>query len=215
MDRTDEPSKGRRTRDAVLTRGVILACRVGLGGLTIGMLADDAGLSKSGMYAHFGSKQALQMAVLEAAAAEFTEQVVLPALRTPRGRARVLALADGWIECARTRQPGGCLFVKASTELDEQPGPVRDLLRSQHAELARTIARIVRGGIAEGELRADTDAEQFATDLHGVMLAYYHGHRLLADPSAEQHARSAVAALLAAVEARPALDATTREEITA
>ena len=197
------PRKGSRTREAILTRGVALACRVGLGGLTIGSLATDAGLSKSGMYAHFGSKEALQLAVLDAAAEQFSASVIVPALSVPRGEERVRALADAWIECGRARQPGGCLFVKASTELDEQPGPVRDRLRELHHELSRSIARMVDGGIREGQLRQDVDPEQFATDLHGVMLAYYHGHRLLSDPAAEVRARTAVDALLDAARARP------------
>ena len=197
-----QPGKGRRTRDAILTRGVALACRVGLGGLTIGSLATDAGLSKSGMYAHFGSKQALQLAVLDAAAEQFSASVIRPALMAPRGEQRLRALVDAWLECGRVRQPGGCLFVKASTELDEQPGLVRDRLQELHHELGRSIARIFAGGVSEGQIRPDADPEQFATDLHGVMLAYYHGHRLLSDPAAESRARTAVTALLDA--ARPA-----------
>ncbi|WP_258724905.1 TetR/AcrR family transcriptional regulator [Cellulomonas sp. NS3] len=196
--------KGRRTRDAVLTRGVELACRVGLGGLTIGGLADEVGMSKSGMYAHFGSKQALQLAVLDAAAEEFATTVIVPALRAPRGVPRVRALAELWIRCGLERQPGGCLFVKASTELDEQDGPVRDRLREQHQQLAQSIARMVAGGVTEGQLRPDTDAEQFATDLHGVMLAMYHGYRLLSDPAAERHARTAIDRLLDAARAESA-----------
>lgn len=196
--------KGRRTRDAVLARGVTLACRVGLGGLTIGGLADEVGMSKSGMYAHFGSKVALQLAVLDAAAQEFAGTVVLPALQAPRGEARVRALVDLWITCCLERQPGGCLFVKASTELDEQDGPVRDRLREQHDELARSIARMVAGGVTEGQLRTETDTAQLATDLYGVMLAMYHRHRLLGDPAAEQRARTAIERLLAAARAEPA-----------
>ncbi|MCU1431652.1 MAG: transcriptional regulator, TetR family [Actinotalea sp.] len=198
---TPETSKGRRTREAILERGVVLACRVGLGGLTIGSLATEVGMSKSGMYAHVLSKEALQLAVLDTAAQEFATSVIIPALAVPRGRPRVLALVDGWIECGRQRQPGGCLFVKASTELDEQPGPVRDRLREQHQQLAATIARIFAGGVVEGHFAPDADPDQFATDLHGVMLAYYHGYRLLSDPAAETHARAAVAALLEAAAA--------------
>ncbi len=93
------------------------------------------------------------------------------------------------------------MFVKSSTELDEQPGPVRDRLRDQHLELARSISRIFAGGIREGHFRADADAERFAGDLHAVMLGFYHQHRLLGDPRAEDRARAAVAALLDA--ARP------------
>jgi AcrR family transcriptional regulator len=160
MTSTGTAGKGDRTREAILARGVDVACRVGLGGLTIGDLAAGTGLSKSGLYAHFG-----------------------------------------WLGCGRLRLPGGCLFVKASTELDEQPGPVRDRLAERHRELVRTIARVFAGGITEGQFRPEADPDQFATDLYGVMLVYYHAHRLLADPRAEERARVAVAALLDA--ARP------------
>ena len=211
--------KGDRTREAILARGVDVACRVGLGGLTIGDLALATGLSKSGLYAHFGSKEALQLAVVDAAAHEFGDVVVVPALRQPRGEVRVLALLDGWLACGRERLPGGCLFVKASTELDEQPGPVRDRLAAHHRELVRTIARVFAGGITEGQFRPDADPDQFATDLYGVMLVFYHSHRLLADPRADERARTAVAALLDAARPGPrpvrALPPETRPHATA
>lgn len=201
----DEPpraaTKGGRTREAILEAGVALACRTGLGGLTIASLAAEVGMSKSGMFAHFGSKEALQLAVLDAAARQFAVEVVIPALHVARGEPRVRALVENWITCGLERRPGGCLFVKASTELDEQPGPVRDRLRDQHRELARTLARVFEGGIREGHFRPDADPEQFAADLHAVMLGFYHRHRLLADPSAADRARAAVDALLDA--ARP------------
>lgn len=202
----DAETKGGRTREAILAAGVALACRTGLGGLSIGTLATDVGMSKSGMFAHFGSKEALQLAVVEAAAREFATEVVIPALHAPRGEPRVLALVERWLECGLLRRPGGCLFVKASTELDEQPGPVRDRLRDLHLELGAAIARIVVGGVAEGHFRDDVDPEQFAVDLHAVMLGFYHQHRMLGDPRAADRARAAVAALLSA--ARPAPEET-------
>lgn len=203
--RQDAETKGGRTREAILAAGVALACRTGLGGLTIGALATEVGMSKSGMFAHFGSKEALQLAVVETAAREFATEVVIPALHTPRGEPRILALLDLWLECGLERRPGGCLFVKASTELDEQPGPVRDRLRDLHLELAGAIARIFAGGIAEGQFRPDADPVQFAVDLHAVMLGFSHQHRMLEDPRAADRARAAVAALLTAAR-------TTRQE---
>ena len=191
-------TKGDRTRGVILAQGIALAYRVGLEGLTIGALAADVEMSKSGMFAHFGSKQALQMAVLDAAGADFAAAVVTPALSHPRGEPRIRALVENWLECGRTRRPGGCLFVKASTELDEQPGPVRDRLVELHGQLDESLARVFAGGVTDGQFRADADPRQFAADLYGVFLGFYHRHRLLGDPSAVERTRAAVEALLAA-----------------
>lgn len=195
---TSALSKGTRTRTLILEQGVALAYRVGLEGLSIGALAADVEMSKSGMFAHFGSKQALQLAVLDAAGADFAEAVVVPALRQPRGEPRIRALVDGWLRCGLTRRPGGCLFVKAGTELDERPGPVRDRLVELHGQLDDTLVRIFTGGVTEGQLRPDADPAQFAADLYAIMLGFYHRHRLLGDPRAEERTRAAVDALLAA-----------------
>ena len=201
-DATPRPTgKGARTREAILQLAVAHACRVGLAGLTIGDLATAAGMSKSGMYAHFGSKEAMQIAVLDTAAQEFANGVVVPALAAARGEPRVRALVENWLECGRTREPGGCVIVKASIELDEQPGPVRDHLRELHETLDDAIARIVEGGAREGHFRADVDGRQFAFDLYAVMLGFHHAYRLLDDPRAETRARAAVEMLIAA--ARP------------
>lgn len=195
-------AKGERTRAVILQQAVALAYRVGLEGLTIGALAADVEMSKSGMYAHFGSKQALQIAVLDAAAADFAESVVVPALAEPRGEPRVRVLVDRWIEVGRQGRPGGCLFVKAGTELDARHGPVRDHLVALHERLDDSLARVFRGGVTEGHFRPDVDPHRFAADLYGVMLGFHHRHRLLADARAEDLARAAVDALLDA--ARPA-----------
>ena len=194
------PRKGERTRGAILARAVEEATRIGLGGLTIGTLASATGLSKSGLYAHFGSKEALQIAVLESAGAEFSDVVILPALRAPRGLNRLRALVDLWLTCGRRRHPGGSLLVKAGAELDDQPGPVRDHLRGLHARLADSLERIVAGAIATGELDARTDPARFGADLYAVMLGYHHASRLLEDPAAEDRALAAVEALVTAAQ---------------
>ncbi len=200
-------SKGERTRGAILARAVEEAARIGLGGLTIGALASATGLSKSGLYAHFGSKEALQVAVLESAAMEFSDAVIAPALRTPRGLVRLRTLVDLWLTCGRRRLPGGCLIVKAGAEFDDQPGPVLDHLRGMYVRLADSLQRIVAGAVTNGELAHATDPARFASDLYGVMLGFYHSHRLLEDPLAEQRALAAVEALVAAATAAPPADA--------
>src|SRR5512132_1431572 len=117
--------KGEATRAAILDRGVRLATQIGLEGLTIGRLATDLGLSKSGLFAHFHSKEALQIQVLDAAAERFVEKVVRPAVRQPRGEPRVMALCDQWLAWAKTTSgPGGCLFVAAAAEFDDRAGAV-------------------------------------------------------------------------------------------
>ncbi|ACQ80810.1 transcriptional regulator, TetR family [Beutenbergia cavernae DSM 12333] len=194
-------SKGEATRGAILDVAVATAYRVGLGGLTIGELARTADMSKSGLYAHFRSKEALQLAVLDAARRRFVDRVVRPALATPRGEARLRELVDRWLAAGLSREPGCSLFVKASTELDEQEGPVRDALTADHRDLLDTIAQVFRTCVAEGDVAEDADPDQFATDLDGIMLAFYHAHRLLRDPDAELRARRAFENLLAA--ARP------------
>jgi AcrR family transcriptional regulator len=191
-------SKGEATRQAVLDEAVSTAARLGLAGLTIGSLAARLELSKSGLFAHFKSKESLQLQVLDRARDLFTEEVVRPALKAPRGERRVRALFEHWL---RTIMDGGseCLFVSASAEFDDQPGPVRDQLVRDHWDFADSVAQMFRTGIAEGEFRPDADAEQFAYDLHAVMLGFFHACRLLNDPKAESRARHAFEALIDAV----------------
>ena len=190
-------SKGADTRHAVLERAVALASRVGLGGLTIGTLAEDLQLSKSGLFGHFRSKEALQIQVLDHAASRFVEAVVRPALSQPRGEPRLRSLFHRWLDWARSSpMPGGCLFVAAATELDDQAGPVRDRLEQLQRDWLGVIATSYRKGIEEGHFSKDADPDQFAHDLYGVMLAYHHAHRLLRDPKAEARARHAFQALL-------------------
>jgi AcrR family transcriptional regulator len=190
-------SKGADTRHAVLEHAVALASRVGLGGLTIGTLAEDLRLSKSGLFGHFRSKEALQIQVLNHAAQRFVEAVVRPALAQPRGEPRVRSLFDRWLDWARSSPtPGGCLFVAAATELDDKDGPVRDRLQQLQLEWLGVLAISYRKGMEEGHFPQDADPDQFAHDLYGVMLAYHHAHRLLRDPKAETRARHAFQALL-------------------
>lgn len=190
--------RGELTRQGILEHAAGLASSVGLEGLTIGRLAGDLGLSKSGLFAHFGSKEGLQVQVLEHAAARFTELVIRPALRAARGEPRLRALFERWRRWPReSGLPGGCFFVQAAVELDDQPGPARDLLVEQQRGWLGVIATVVRGAVTEGHFRADVDPEQLAHELQGVMLAWHHAARLLRDPRAEPRARAAFEALVA------------------
>jgi AcrR family transcriptional regulator len=192
-------SKGEATRQAILDEAWAQARQVGLEGLTIGSLASHAGLSKSGLFAHFRSKESLQLQVLAHARQRFIERVVQPALAAPRGEPRMRELFERKLEWSA--QPGGCLFIAAETELDDKPGPVRDQLVRDRRDWLDTIAQVFRSGIAEGHFREDADPEQFATDLHGVTLAYHSTSRLLSDPKALDRARHSFERLIEA--ARP------------
>lgn len=195
-----ELAKGAATRDIVLDAAVVIAGRIGLSGLTIGMLATATGMSKSGLFAHFGSKEQLQLQVLARARDEFTDRVVRPALRAPRGEARVRALFEHWL--AVGGDPGApCLFPSAGMEFDDQPGVVRDQVVRDHTDFAETVQQIFRTGISEGDFRADADDVQFQYDLDGIMLGCFHAYRLLGEADAEVRARSAFERLIAWVKA--------------
>lgn len=188
------------THHAILEHATGLASKVGLEGLTIGGLADELDLSKSGLFAHFRSKEALQVQVLDYGAAVFVENVVRPALGAERGEPRMRALFDRWLDWARSSPlPGGCLFVQATVELDDRPGPARDRLVEYQRQWLDVIATSLQKGIEAGAFRSDADTMQFAHDLYGVMLAYHHASRLLHDPEAENRARRAFDALLSGV----------------
>ena len=190
-------SKGASTRAAIVEKGVSLATQVGLEGLTIGRLATDLGLSKSGLFAHFRSKEALQIQVLDAAAERFVDEVVKPAVREPRGEPRVRALFDRWLAWTKSNSgPGGCLFVAAAAELDDRPGPVRDRLVALQKGWLEMIAIVFRTGATEGVFRPDLDPEEFAHDLYSVMLGFHHASRLMRDPRAEKRAHAAFGRLL-------------------
>ena len=189
--------KGDATREAILRHAVVLASRVGLAGLSIGRLAQELELSKSGLFAHFHSKEALQLQVLEYGADRFVESVVKPALAAPRGIPRVLGLFERWLAWSQSDpSSGGCFFVAMATELDDRPGPSRDLLVRLQREWMSLLSGLARAAVREGQLRADTDPDQFATDLYAVILAYHPAPRLLDDPAAEERARRALAALV-------------------
>ena len=192
--------KGEETRAAILQRGVQIATQAGLDGLTIGRLASELGLSKSGLFGHFRSKEALQIQVLDAAAERFVDEVVKPAVREPRGEPRITALLDRWLAWTKSNSgPGGCLFVAAAAELDDRPGPVRDRLVELQKGWLEMIGIVFRAGVTERRFRADVDPDQFAHDLYSVMLGFHHAWRLMRDPRAEERARTAFERLLSSV----------------
>jgi AcrR family transcriptional regulator len=187
--------KGEATRGVILDEAGRLARRVGFGGLTIGLLATQTGMSKSGLFAHFGSKESLQIQVLEHSSERFVDDVIRPALKAPRGIPRVRDLFERWLEWDSAE--GGCPLVAATFELDDQPGPVREHLVRIQRDWADTLATVFTSGIGEGHFRPDADPRQFAQDILGVMLSYHMSSRLLSDRSAADRARRALDVLLA------------------
>jgi len=191
-------SKGDETRERILRHAAKVASRDGLEGLSIGELASALDMSKSGLFAHFGSKEELQVAVLQAASADFQEKVVRPALKEPRGPARLRALFELWGKWASAPEtPGGCLFAGASFELDDRPGPARDFLVEEERRLLAVLSRSAQLGVESGLLRADLDCDLLAFQIHGLMLGFHHARRLLRQRNAEAMARRSFEQLLA------------------
>jgi AcrR family transcriptional regulator len=183
--------KGDETRSAVLDEAADLASLVGLGGLTIGTLAAKTGLSKSGLYGHFESKEQLQVDVLLCARDRYVDVVLRPALAVPRGVARVEALFENWLRWQDDCLSGGCLFIDASSEYDDQEGPVRDELLRAERDKREVVRTIVQAAISEGELADDLDPDQFDFELEGILRSHHHSKRMMRDPDADERAHAA------------------------
>ena len=176
----------------ILDAAFKIASRLGLEGLTIGSLADETGMSKSGLFAHFGSREDLQLAVLEHAARLYGERVFAPALKIDRGLPRLRALFEGWLDWSQSSGlPGGCIMISAANEYDDRPGPIRDaVIEYQHRGNAIS-EKAVRLAIEEGHLRSDTDPEQIAFEMLGIVLASHNHRRLLGDRESRKRALKA------------------------
>ena len=194
--------KGAETRERILDQAVRLASRDGLEGLTIGTLSTELGLSKSGLFAHFGSKDELQLQVLQATVQRFEETVIHPALSAPRGEPRIRAVFERWLDWENNpSMPGGCLLIAAAVEFDDRPGPQRDYLQEAHRRRFAFIAKGARMAVEAGHFRPDLDVEQFSFDVTAIALGYHHMHRMLRHPKADEHARASFERLLASAKA--------------
>lgn len=191
-------TKGEVTRAQILAAAVEQASASGFESLTIGSLAEKTGLSKSGLFAHFGSKQELQLAALDEAGRQFTEVVFLPAMKVPRGLKRLRALFENWITWPeRASLPGGCPIDSASREYHHQPGAMRDGVIDRQKQLDRELAKAVQMAIDNGEFTPDTDPRQFAFDMLGIVLVFYRTALLLGTPESSRRARIAFDRLVA------------------
>ena len=191
-------TKGEQTRVTILDEALKIASKLGLEGLTIGSLADATGMSKSGLFAHFGSREDLQLAVLEHAAQRYGERVFVPVLKIERGLPRLRGLFERWIDWTlESGLPGGCIMISTAIEYDDRPGPIRDAaIANQHRGNAIT-QKAVRLAIEEGHLKPDTDPEQIAFEMLGIVLASHNHRRLLGDKEARKRALTAFEELIA------------------
>ena len=204
-------AKGDETRNAILRKAIGVASVSGLDGLTIGGLAKEMGLSKSGLIAHFGTKEALQLSVLQASAGMFANRVIVPARREAAGEPKLRAYFDNWIRWSHSAElPGGCLFTAASIELDDKPGICRYFLAKVQKEWAGALESAAQEAVENGDFRTNLDAGQVAFGMISILHGLHHYERLFRDRAAEPRARAAFESLI--VRARkPAGEDGTRE----
>ncbi|BEU95047.1 TetR/AcrR family transcriptional regulator [Acidovorax sp. DW039] len=171
--------KGQQTKATIVEAALGLATHIGLEGLSIGALADITGMSKSGVFAHFGSREELQISVIREYHTRFEQEVFYPAMSAPRGIARLRALFDNWMKRTSVEIDSGCIYISGAVEFDDRTGPVRDALASSvmtwHAAMRRAIEQCKECG----ELRADTNEEQMLFEIHGLILALHYEARFL------------------------------------
>jgi AcrR family transcriptional regulator len=197
MNAATKQTKGEETRAQILAAAVEQASASGFESLTIGTLAGKTGMSKSGLFAHFGSKVDLQVAALDECARQFTEAVFLPALKTPRGVKRLRALFENWITWPqRANLPGGCPIDAAGREYDHQPGAMRDAVMERQRLLDRELSKAVQLAVDTGELGPKTDPAQVAFEFLAIVLVFYRSESLLGPEEALRRSRSAFERLL-------------------
>ncbi|GLQ46733.1 TetR family transcriptional regulator [Dyella lipolytica] len=174
MNAVTTPSKGAATRELILEHAYQLARHDGLEGLSIGALALGVGMSKSGVFAHFGSREDLQLALLDAVSTRFIEFIMLPALKQPRGMRRLRTMIENWVEWGHIHQ-SGCILLSAAVEYDGRAdGALRERVLKQQSDWRRELARAVSLTMQVGELGPDTDPEQLAFEIYALMLGLHH-----------------------------------------
>ncbi len=188
--------RGAETRAAILEEALELTSQFGLEGLSIGVLAKRTGMSKSGLYAHFESKEGLQRDVLQEAADRWTELVLRPAIAKPRGLPRVAKLFERWLAWDTEAFAGGCPFMAAATDYDDRDGPVRQAVAKHLGDALAAVTRAVELAVDEGHLRAGTPVDQFTFELWGILTGFQQYSRLLEDGDALGRANRAFDSLV-------------------
>ena len=196
--------KGQQTRATILDAALGLASHMGLEGLSIGALAEVTQMSKSGVFAHFGSREELQISVIREYHTRFEEEVFYPAMREPRGLPRLRALFERWIRRVSVEVDSGCIYISGAVEFDDRPGPVRDALAEMVVTWHRALERAIRIAVEEGHLRPDTEPEQMLFEIHGLILALHHDARFLRTPGALDRARAGFERVLSHYSTAPA-----------
>ena len=189
--------KGQQTRQAIVDAALGLAAHIGLEGLSIGALAEVMRMSKSGVFAHFGSREELQISVVREYHARFENEVFLPALRQPRGLPRLCAMFQNWMRRTSVEIDSGCIYISGAVEFDDRPGPVRDALADSVRIWRAAMDRAVVQAKEAGHLRHDADEHQIAFEIHGLILALHYEARFLKTPGSIDRAKTGFAHILA------------------
>lgn len=189
--------KGQQTKAAIVDAALRLASQVGLEGLSIGAVAAIMHMSKSGVFAHFGAREELQISVVREYFQRFEQEVFYPALAQPRGLARVEALFANWMKRVAIEIQSGCIFISGAVAFDDRPGPVRDALASSVNIWLAAVRRAVLQAREQGELRPDADSDQMAFEIHGLILALHYEARFLNNPGSIARAHAGFAHILA------------------
>ena len=176
--------KGQQTKQTIVDAALGFAEQIGLEGLSIGVLAEITHMSKSGVFAHFGSREELQISVIREYYRRFSEEVFFPAMNEPRGLPRVRALFANWMKRAAIEIQSGCIFISGAVEFDDRPGPVRDALASSVQTWLAALNRAVVQAKDEGQLVSDADEAQMAFEIHGLILSLHYEARFLKTPGA-------------------------------
>ena len=189
--------KGEQTKQAIVEAALGLAAQIGLEGLSIGALAEVTRMSKSGVFAHFGSREELQISVIREYYARFADEVFFPAMGETRGLPRVRALFANWMKRVAVELQSGCIFISGAVEFDDRPGPVRDALAGSVKAWLAAMYRAVVQAKEEGQLDVDADEKQMAFEIHGLILALHYEARFLKNPEAIAYANTGFQNILA------------------
>ncbi|MDP3619244.1 MAG: TetR/AcrR family transcriptional regulator [Ramlibacter sp.] len=182
--------KGQQTKAAIVDAALGLATQIGLEGLSIGALAEVTQMSKSGVFAHFGSREELQISVVREYHARFEEEVFYPAMQEPRGLPRLRALFGNWMKRTSIEIDSGCIYISGAVEFDDRTGPVRDALAGSVKTWLAAMHRAVISAIEEGHLRPDVDADQMLFEIHGLILGLHYEARFLKNPGSLDRANA-------------------------